>query len=190
MSRKQPSLNITDELEVVMVDLCSRIPEFSHINPRRILLCLSRARNNTTSGTFAKIVPMRFADGSPLQVHHGKTYALPQIPTPDGDVLYIIYIYFPRFFSQPFEGRLRTLIHELFHIAPAFDGAIRKIGARAHGGSRRQFDDQLNPLLTRYLEAAPPESMLQLLRADLKELMRGTTLCGRAMPLPKGIRIR
>ena len=59
---------------------------------------MATARNTSLNGIYAKIVPMRFPDGSYVKIHHGKKYLLPQISTKDGDVLYLIYIYFPRFF--------------------------------------------------------------------------------------------
>ena len=187
MRRQRPSLNITEELEQLAADLCARLPEFAHINPRRILFCLSRARQNSLGGTFAKIIPMRFQDASPLKTYAGKQYALPQIPTAEGDILYLIYVYIPRFFTQPFERRLLTLIHELYHIAPAFDGTIRRVGARAHGASREQFNSNLQPMVERYLASHPPEELFTLLRGDLTTLSRQATLVGRAMALPKAV---
>jgi hypothetical protein len=189
MRRQRPSINITEHLELLAADLCHRLPELSHINPHRILFCLSHARQTSAGGTFAKIVPMRFPDASPLKTSGGKQYALPQIPTAEGDILYLIYVYIPRFFTQPFERRLLTLIHELYHISPAFDGTIRRIGSRAHGASREQFNANLQPMVDRYLADSPPEDLLTLLRGDLNILARQATLVGRGMALPKAVRI-
>ena len=179
MRRQRPSIHLTAHIERIVADLCTRLPEFAHIDPRRVLVCATRARQSSAGGTFAKIVPMRFPDGSPLKMLKGRQYALPQIPTANGDVLYLIYIYVPRFFTPPFERRLLVLIHELFHIAPAFDGTIRKFGARAHGASREQFNANLQPLLERYLAGNPPAELLALLRSDFAALSREATLVGR-----------
>lgn len=189
MRRQRPSLNITDQLEAIVCDMCVRVPELTHINPRRLLLCLSQARRNTAGGTYAKIVPMRFQDGTPFKTVSGAQFALPQIPTSEGDVLYLIYVYVPRFFTQPFERRVLTLIHELYHIAPAFDGTIRRIGSRAHGASREQFNANLQPLVDGYLASNPPEEMLALLHSDLNVLSRQYSLIGRALAQPKAIRL-
>ena len=170
-----------------MHDLCMRLPEFAHVNPRRLLLCLARAHARSVGGVFAKIIPMRFADGTPFQTIKGRRYALPQIPTPDGDILYLIYIYVPRFFEQPFERRLLTLVHELYHIAPAFDGTIRRVGRGAHGASRHHFNADLQPLLDRYLAARPTEDTLAILHSDLKTLAHTHTLTGRMLAQPKAI---
>jgi len=189
MRHQRPNINITENLECLAADLCHRVPEFAHINPRRILFCLSRARQQSVGGTFAKIVPMRFPDASPLKTIGGKQYALPQIPTAEGDILYLIYVYIPRFFTQPFERRLLTLIHELYHISPDFDGTIRRIGSRAHGASREVFNANLQPMVERYLVDNPPEQLFTLLRADLNALSRQATLVGRALALPKAVRV-
>ena len=190
MRRPRPSLNITDRLEHVIADLCERLPEFSRINPRRVLCCLTRARGRSAGGVFAKIVPMRFPDGSPFKTVRGAEYALPQIPTAEGDILYLIYIYVPRFFTQPCERRLLTLIHELYHIAPAFDGTIRRIGSRAHGASRESFNANLQQYIDQYLAANPPEDLLEFLRCDFNALSREMSLIGRALTIPKAVRLR
>ncbi len=189
MRRQRPSLNLTDQLESILHDLCARLPEFAHVDSRRLLVCVARTRRAGAGGVFAKIVPMRFPGGSPFKTVGGHDYALPQIPTPHGDVLYLIYVYLPRFFEQPFERRLLTLVHELFHIAPAFDGTIRRLGSRAHGASRDRFNASLQPLVTRYLAADPPAELLTLLRDDLPTLANGTTLVGRALSVPKAVRL-
>lgn len=187
--RQRPSIHITDQFEAIIADICTTLPEFTHINPNRVLLCLTQARLRSTSGVYAKIVPMRFDDGSPYHYKDGRAFALPQIPTSEGDVLYLIYVYVPRFFAQPFERRLLTLIHELFHIAPAFDGTIRRFGTRAHGASRKGFNENLEPLVARYLAETRAPSQLDILRQDWKVLTKEATLSGRALPLPKAVRL-
>ena len=189
MRSPRPTVDLTAQLTRVVEDLCARLPEFAHIHPRRLLMCVARARGSSAAGVFAKIVPMRFPDGSPMKHAHGGCYALPQIPTPDGDILYIIYVYVPRFFAQPFARRLLTLVHELYHIAPAFDGTLRKIGQRAHGASRAQFNDNLQPLLDQYLATHPAADVLAILHEELPALSRRATLVGRSLPLPKAVRI-
>jgi len=186
--RQRPSLNLTAQLEDIVRDLCVRLPEFAHIQPHRLLLCVARTRGRR-GGVFAKIVPMCFPDGTPFKVIKGHRYVLPQIPTPDGNILYLIYVYVPRFFEQPFERRLLTLVHELYHIAPEFDGTIRRVGNGAHGASRDRFNDNLQPLLQRYLASAPPAETLAILRGDFNTLAREHLLTGRALPLPKAIQL-
>lgn len=189
MRSHRPSINLTTQCEQVLADLCTALPDFAHIDPRRLLVCLTRSRRRTGGGTFAKIVPMRFPDGSPLKQVNGHCYALPQIPTPAGDVLYLIYLYIPRFFEQSAERRVLTLVHELYHIAPAFNGTIRRQGSRAHSNSRERFNAQLQPLVTHYLTAARSETSSLFLQSDLPAISRQGTLIGRTMALPKPVRL-
>ncbi len=189
MRSQRPSINITDQAESIIADLCARVPEFDHIDPCRVLACLARARRGTRGGVYAKIVPMRFADGSPWKRVDGQCYAIPQIPTVQGDILYLIYLYIPRFFELPAERRLLTLVHELYHIAPAFDGTIRRVGGRAHGASREQFNARLQPVVRQYLEGQPPVTAHELLQGDLRAMAKHATLTGRVLALPKPVRI-
>ncbi|MHB9024258.1 MAG: putative metallopeptidase [Armatimonadota bacterium] len=189
MRTQRPRIDLSTQIERILVDLCARVPELSHIHPRRVLVCLTRSRKRGAGGVFAKLVPMRFPDGSRWKTLNGHCYAFPQIPTEEGEVLYLIYIYVPRFFEQPFERRLLTLIHELYHIAPAFDGTIRRFGSRSHGNSRDKFNDNLQPLVDGYLAARPDEELLTILRKDLHVLSREATLFGRQLGLPKPVRL-
>jgi hypothetical protein len=180
--RSRPPFDLTQHLERLVSDLCARVPEFAHIDPQRLLLGVARSRTQTAGGAYAKIVPMRFPDGTPFKRTGGRCYVLPQIPTPAGEVLYLISIFVPRYFTLPFERRLLTLIHELYHIAPAFDGTIRQLRGRAHGPSRAGYNAALEPVLTRYLASAPADDLFTLVRADWTTLSRTYTLTGRALP--------
>jgi hypothetical protein len=62
----------------------------------------------------------------------------------------------PLFFraSTP-EGRIGTLIHELYHVSPKFDGTLDR--TRRHATSGKQFGRTLRPIVRRYLRRCPPE---------------------------------
>ncbi len=186
---KKPQLNLTEHIANIVRDICQRLPEFAHIDVRRVLFAVTSTRNISPGGVFAKIAGLRFPDGTPLKVMHGAHYSLPQIPTPHGDVLYVIYIYVPRFFEQPYERRVLTLIHELYHISPMFDGTIRKVGRGSHGASRDGFNDALEPLVQQYLAARPAPELLMILQCDFLTLARKYSLLGRKLPLPKALRL-
>ncbi len=189
MRSAKPVVNITDQVEALTADLCARIPSLAHIDARRVLVCLTRTRRRAAGGTFAKIVPMCFPDGTPYKRDGEALFVLPQFPTPVGDVRYLIYLFVPRFFEQPAERRLLTLIHELYHIAPAFDGTIRRFGTRAHGNSREDYNARLEPLVQAYLASSPPAPLLAPLHHDLRALAKTASLIGRTMAVPKAVRI-
>ena len=58
------------------------------------------------------------------------------------EMLYLMTFCLPRFQNQPFEDKLVTLFHELYHIGPAFDGDLRRHAGRyaVHSGSQRRYD--------------------------------------------------
>ena len=187
-TKQKTELNLTEYLEDVIADICKRMPEFSFItDPRRILVCLKRAANESKHGVFAKIVPMNFPSGLPYKEVKGNLYSMPQILTPHGPVLYIIYFYLPRFLLQDFDKRILTIIHELYHISPEFDGTIRMFGGKAHGNSLKVFNENLKPLVEKYSQQS---IHLDLLKADYKAILHTYTITGRTLTMPKAIRIR
>jgi len=185
---KKTELNLTEYLEDVIADICNRMPEFSFItDPRRILVCLKRAANESKHGVFAKIVPMNFPSGLPYKEVKGNLYSMPQILTPHGPVLYIIYFYLPRFLLQDFDKRMLTIIHELYHISPEFDGTIRMFGGKAHGNSLKTFNENLMPLVGKYSEIGKD---LDVLHTDYKKIQRLYSISGRTLTMPKAIKVR
>lgn len=58
------TLNLTGELERLVGDIVRRMPEFSHIDPQQLLVCISTTRNGGIHGTYAKIHPLRFEGGA------------------------------------------------------------------------------------------------------------------------------
>ena len=64
-------------------------------------------------------------------------------------MLYILNFYLPRFLDLPFREKLTTMLHELWHIGPKFDGDVRRLGGRcfAHGSSQKQYDAHVEALL-------------------------------------------
>jgi hypothetical protein len=70
------------------------------------------------------------------------------------EVLYVIYLLMPRFAQLSTPERVQTLFHELYHIAPEFNGDFRRFPGRnfAHGPSRKAFDASVAPLAQRWLQ--------------------------------------
>jgi hypothetical protein len=81
-----------------------------------------------------------------------------------------------------------TVLHELYHISPQFDGDIRRMDGRyhVHSHSQREYDQQMESLAARYLEIQPPEELYAFLRSDFRGLdgqYRG--IVGLRAPIPK-----
>src|SRR5690606_21064489 len=78
----------------------------------------------------------------------------------------------PRFLDQSFREKLITVVHELYHISPNFDGDIRRFGGRchAHSHSQTEYDRQMGILADRYLALSPPPELHAFLRKGYRTL--------------------
>ena len=134
-ARRMPRPNATLLCRRIAADMASKIPELAHVRPGRILFVAGEARR----GSRATIRPLG----------HSK------IVLKRRRAMYCVTLR-PRFFraSTP-EQRVSTLLHELLHISPAFDGRLDP--ARRHAAlPKGKFDALLRPLVRRYLAAGDP----------------------------------
>ncbi len=186
------TLNLTSAIERLVTDVVGQTEEFSHIDPSRLLICLSSTRSGGIHGVYAKIHPLRFAGGSrSRQVLRGRSTfncTMPVIEQRGTEMLYVIYFLFPRFFDQPFKEKLITVFHELYHISPDFDGDIRRFPGRnyAHGSSTRKYNAAMSTLVERYLDGLKDEKIIGFLKGDLNTLRAShRSLVGRKMKAPR-----
>ena len=123
----------------------------------------------------------------------GQKWGVQRLHGPDGrEMLYVLSFYLPRFLDQKFREKLSTVMHELWHIGPKFDGDTRRFGGRchAHGSSQARYDAQVDRLVARWLALCPPESVYDFLRLDYRELVaRHGRVFGRRIPAPKLFRV-
>jgi len=130
--------------------LLRQIPDLGHIDLDRCVFAVSQARNRSQFGVFASCTPLRFEDGLLTGRRHGRLYRMQQVVNPDGvDPLYIVTFFLPRFMDLPAAEKVETVIHELWHIGPKFDGDLRRYPGRyyAHGRSgANDFDTEVKTL--------------------------------------------
>jgi hypothetical protein len=119
-------------LERLVRELLTSAPDaLGHIDPRRILFVSGAARLESR----ASIRPLTFG-GSPPSYRSGK-FEKPKISMGGTPMLYEICLR-PRFFLDATPGeRLLILAHELFHIAPAFDGTLAADRRHARAGTEQ-----------------------------------------------------
>ena len=131
-----------------MRDLAARAPEFSHLVPTRVLVVAGEARR----GSRGSVKPLAFARGRSRD-HSGTRKPVVRV---DGRRMLYCVTLRPLFFrdSRP-EQRVETLLHELYHVNPAFDGTLDP--ARRHSRLGRKFARAFRPLVRRYLRQCPPE---------------------------------
>jgi predicted metallopeptidase len=167
----------------------ARIDDLAHIDMARVGVSLCRSRAAGRHGLQATLTPLRFAGGARVSRRRGRHYRVERCLDQAGrELLYVLSLYLPRFCENPWREKLVTIVHELWHIGPRFDGDLRRFSGRcfAHGRSQRAYDEQVSRLAERWLAADPPAELLEFLRHDFDELCRRfTTVHGTHYRLPK-----
>lgn len=131
-----------------MRDLAVRSPEFAHLVPAKVLVVAGEARR----GSRGSVKPLAFARGK----SRDRSGARKPVVRVDGRRMLYCVTLRPLFFrdSRP-EQRLETLLHELYHVSPAFDGTLDPV--RRHARMGGTFSRRFRPVVRRYLRQCPPE---------------------------------
>jgi hypothetical protein len=167
------TFDFTARMRSLCHDMAARLPELAHIEMDRVAVCFCQARKRVPHGMFASLTPLRFAGGAETTLRRGRRYAIQRLQGPDGrEMLYVLSFYLPRFMDLDFREKLITVVHELWHIGPAFDGDIRRHEGRcfAHTGSQKQYDAAMDVLAQRWLAAGPPEDLWGFLAGSFDDL--------------------
>lgn len=185
-------LNLTRELERLVSHVTGHVDEFAHIDPARLLICISSTRGGGIRGTYAKIHPLRFPGGvKNLERRRGRhtwMCTMPSVLHRGEEILYVIYFLVPRFFDLSLREKLVTVFHELYHVSPDFDGDIRRFPGRnyAHGSSARRYNAHMGSLVDAYLADHGEPELLDFLGGTMAELRgRHRTIVGRRFPVPR-----
>lgn len=90
----------------------------------------------------------------------------------DVEILYILYFMLPRFLNRTPREKLETVIHELYHISPFFNGDLRRFKGRSvlHG-SHKAYDSKVKALTDEFLASTHDVSTYAFLseRFDLTQ---------------------
>ncbi|MGA2618977.1 MAG: hypothetical protein ABSF26_15310 [Thermoguttaceae bacterium] len=169
-------------------DMVARLPDLRHIDMSLVGLSFSQARKGGRGGMYASLMPLRFAGGRSFTVRRGRKWTLQRVAVDGRDMLYLLNFFLPRFLDLPLGEKLTTLVHELWHIGPRFDGDLRRFAGRcyAHSGSQRNYDAHAARLVQRWLALGPPPELLEFLRLDFRGLAaRHGGVFGRRFSAPK-----
>lgn len=181
--------DITAALTAVCVDLAAKVPDLRHIQMDRVALSFCQTRRGSTHGMLAKLTPLRFEGGVLTTTRDGQTWTIQRLYSGAREQWYILSVYLPRFFDLPFEEKINTLVHELYHISPRFDGDIRRFGGRcyAHSASSRAYDEIVEMFCHAYLRRRSPRSpLLKFLHHNFAELRsQHGAIIGAQVPIPK-----
>ncbi|MDR1492150.1 MAG: hypothetical protein LBT05_05470 [Planctomycetaceae bacterium] len=181
--------NFTTAMRTVCEDICMRVSELSHINMDRVAISFSQTRHSQNYGVFASLTPLRFLDGRASMQHKGKYWAIQRYRSLDGfEYYYILYFYLPRFLNMKLTDKLETIIHELYHINPTFNGDIRRFEGRcyAHGNSQKEYDAVVHRLMKKWFDQNPSPEIWEFLRFNHDELTEHFgAVYGTKIPPPK-----
>jgi hypothetical protein len=165
--------NFTDHMRIVCADMVERVPALSHIDLARVAMACTQVRNREAHGVLATMTPLRFEAGAETTVRRGKTYTAQRLRDASGrEMLYILTCFLPRFMNYTLEEKILTLLHELWHISPEFNGDLRRFAGRcyAHGGSQAAYDRQVEVLAKAWWSLDPPRSCYEFLEGDFPQL--------------------
>lgn len=180
--------DFTQAMTRLCLDLTDRHPDFLHIDMSRVAVCFSQTRSRVRHGLQAKLTPMRFAGGSLTCVRRDRSWTVQRLFIGRREMLYILTFYLPRFLDQSFSEKLITILHELYHISPEFNGDIRRFAGRCHvhTGSQQDYDRRMEILAREYLSMRPPEELYDFLRRDFRTISeRHGSVIGLQIPIPK-----
>jgi hypothetical protein len=176
-------------MRLLAADMIARTPELSHVDLTRVAISFSQARKRVSHGIFASLTPLRFPGGERTGWRKGQLYTVQRLYDRAGvEMLYVLSFYLPRFMDLDFREKLITVLHELWHISPAFDGDIRRHAGRcyAHTSSQAAYDEEMGRLADRWLGQSPDESLYDFLCGDFDDLHRTyPKVVGIRIPRPK-----
>ena len=184
--------DFTTAMAVLCDDITNRHEAFAHIDMAEVAVSFAQARSKALHGLQAKLTPMRFENGDLTSTTRGQTWTVQRLFVGKREMKYILTFYLPRFLDQSFQEKFVTILHELYHISPRFDGDIRRFAGRCHvhTHSQQEYDGQMEVFAREYLGMKPPVELHNFLRCDFAELQkRYGGIVGMRIPIPKLIPI-
>ncbi|VAX41635.1 hypothetical protein MNBD_PLANCTO02-979 [hydrothermal vent metagenome] len=180
--------NFCEAIQSLCDDVSVRLEEFQHIRMEEVFVAFAQTRSRVQHGLQAKLTPMRFEEGSLFTMREGQKWTVQRMFQKEIEMLYILTFYLPRFQNQTFREKMITVLHELYHISPQFDGDIRRFPGHCHvhTHSQKEYDRQMGLLVDKYLSLKPPQELYQFLRKpfrQLEQLYGG--IIGQQAPIPR-----
>ena len=188
---KPAPFHYTNAIREVVRDLVDTLEELQHVDLDRVLLAIAQARQSSTHGVYASCFPLRFENGEMEVLHKKRRFRMPVLQHQGHEILYILYFMLPRFHEeQDYREKLATIIHELYHISPHFNGDIRRFPGKnfAHGQSREMYHAAMRRLADQYLATSPRARDHEFLALPFSDLMdHPGGVVGTCIPRPKPV---
>lgn len=174
----------------LLEDMARRCPELGHVDVGRILVGVLQARNGRGHGLQARVTPLRFPGGQLQRRRREVNYQVQRYFLGEHEFLYLMTFCLPRFLDQDFDDKFITLVHEMYHIGPEFNGDLRRHEGRyqLHTRSQRHYDRHMAELARAYLALKPDPALYGFLRLNFGQLQaRHGGVAGIVVPRPKVI---
>ncbi len=185
--------NFTHHVRLICQDMVERLTDLEHIDFSRVAVGFCQARKSVAHGLQAALTPMRFEEGRQVTIRNGRQYRVQQLVDEHGnEFLYLLTFYLPRFLNLPFKEKLVTILHELWHIGPEFNGDLRRHEGRCyiHTHSERQYNAAMAKLADQWLAENPPDDLYGFLDHSFASLCASHgRVYGTRIPAPKLIPI-
>ena len=188
-SQRPQRFNFSQAMVNLCDDMSHRLEAFHHLAMEEVAVTFAQTRSLASHGLQAKLTPMRFEDGAlEMTADDGQRWTVRRLYRDRVEILYILTFYLPRFLNQSFREKLITVVHELYHISPYFNGDIRRLSGRyhVHSHSQKEYDLHMAEFVDQYLSQNPPRELYQFLEYDFETLQQNYgTVFGMKLPIPK-----
>lgn len=146
-----PRPNFSRAVRLLIRDISKNVPEFAQVRAEAVLVVGGEARRASR----ATIRPTRFQDTGTARSADGR-HRKPTVSFRGRKIRYVLTLR-PLFFrTGGAEKRIETILHELFHLSPEFDGTLDP--NRRHSVLNAEaFEAALRPIVKRYLAVCPQE---------------------------------
>ena len=185
--------DFTGNMALLVEDVVKTHPYFSHIRLKNLIIAISPS-NGCNYGVVAKLRPMRFEGGARTKVVRGIEYAAPEVNINGNNILYVLYFHLPRYLNHgKLENKLATVLHELHHISPLYNGDIRRFEGKnyAHGNSRKIYDELINIYTNEYISSTNHPELSGFLKYRYSELKRRYgALYGDMIRIPRSMPVK
>ncbi len=189
-TRPEKPFDYTSALKAICTDICAKIPEFQRYDASKIGYSFTVARNKSSRyGCWASMTPLLFENGARvmakevsvlrmndslrrIRVVERVFYKSPEVVGHDGKkLLYIFNVMAPRFLDLSVAEKLDTIMHELYHINPLFNGDVRRFpGRNWQHGNKAAYDAMASRFAKMWLATDPDPRLYDFLRYSTREL--------------------
>lgn len=180
--------DFSQRMAILCDDICHRVEVFQHINMSQVVVTFAQARRRVLHGIQAKLTPMRFENGSLTKEYNGRDWTVRRMTREGVEVLYLLTFYLPRFLDQTYREKMITVMHELYHISPEFNGDIRRFSGRCHvhTHSQKEYDKQMEVYVDEYFSCRPNPEYYEFLKLNFRQIeSHYGSIVGLKLPIPK-----